>query len=154
MDREKLAGFDLFKGLTPSELSEVLEIGREVSVEKGERIIEESTPTSDLFVLLEGKVAVEFEITDYDSEKTESLRLVSLMEGDIVGEIAFLERHNRTASVTANEPTRVIKFDGAKLHGLFARNNLLGYLMMQNLALILIDRIKRSNLLWLNEKLS
>jgi len=154
MDKEKLVNFDLFKGLTPGELSEVLAMGEEVSVEKGARIIEESSPSSDLFVLLDGKVVVEFEITDYDSEKTETLQLVSLKEGDIVGEIAFLERHNRTASVTAAEPTRVLKFSGAKLHELFGRNNLLGYLIMQNLALILIDRIKRSNLLWLNEKLS
>ena len=153
MDKEKILSFDLFQGFTLDELGEILTIGRELEIEIGERIIEDSSPTSDLFVLLEGKVVVEFEVTDFETDRTEMLQLVSLNAGEVIGEIAFLEKHNRTASVTAIEKTRVIQFDGTRLHEMLGRNNLLGYLLMQNLALILIDRLKRSNLQWLNEKL-
>jgi CRP-like cAMP-binding protein len=154
MDTEKIMAFDLFNNLTNEEVTEVLSLGRELAIEKGDRIIEESSPTFDLFVLLDGKVVVEFEITDYESDTSVTLQLVHLKAGDVIGEIAFLEKHNRTASVTAVEKTRIIKFDGGRLHELFGRNSLIGYLIMQNLALILIERLKRSNLEWLNEKLA
>ena len=149
MESENILTFDLFKGLNPDDMPDLLAVSEEEVYDKGQSIIEESSPSSDLYVLLSGKVNVEFEITDYDSDQTETLQLVMLNEGDIFGEIAFLEKNRRTATVKAVEETRVLKFDGGKLHEQLGANHSTGYRVMHNLAVILARRLTRLSMLWL-----
>ena len=52
-------------------------------------------------------------LAEFGLPQTETLQLVMLDEGDIFGEIAFLEKNRRTATVKAAEETRVLELDAA-----------------------------------------
>ncbi len=150
MHRDEVASHEVFTGLTPGELDQILALGREERFEKNEAVIEESGVNSDLFLLLSGRVSVEIQMTRADGSRTRE-QIVRLRAPDAFGEIAFLEGKRRSAYVIASDNIRVLRVDGAKLRELFEDQNRIGYTVMKNLCLVLAHRLIDSNFRWRNE---
>lgn len=70
---------------------------------EGERLLEQDDTGRDLFLLLQGRVAI---IQSFGSAAAE---LASLGPGVVVGEVALLRDGVRTASAVAMEPTRAFR---------------------------------------------
>ncbi len=147
-DKEKVSGCKFFSGLTSEEVEKVLSICREESFKKDEVIINESAPGLDIHLILKGQAAVELETTRFYSSKGGKIAIATLLEGDIVGEIAFLEKGRSSARVTAIGDVEALVMSNEKLHELFEADNHLGYVMIKNLATILSKRLLDLNVQW------
>jgi CRP-like cAMP-binding protein len=79
-----------------------------VSVSKGEQIIGENDPTTDLYVVLKG--SVEFSVIDRDDGDVARV-LGTAGAGDIFGEIACFTGVPRTATAVALEDSVLLKFE-------------------------------------------
>jgi CRP-like cAMP-binding protein len=79
-----------------------------VSVSKGEQIIGENDPTTDLYVVLKG--SVEFSVVDADDGGVARV-LGTAGVGDIFGEIACFTGVPRTATAVALEDSVLLKFE-------------------------------------------
>jgi CRP-like cAMP-binding protein len=101
---------DLFAGVPGRVLAAVAEATTEVRAAPGEVLIEEGAIEAHLYAVLEGRVRV------HRGDQT----LVELGPGTTVGELAALVPQPRTASVTAVEPTLVLRLDKGVLDDLLA----------------------------------
>jgi CRP-like cAMP-binding protein len=79
-----------------------------VSVSRGEQIIAENDPTTDLYVVLKG--SVEFSVIDEDDGGV-ARTLGTAGVGDIFGEIACFTGVPRTATAVALEDSVLLKFE-------------------------------------------
>ena len=141
LDKEKIAKFKIVEGLNADEIDNILSMGQEVACQNTEIIFEDSRISSDFFILLEGRVSVEIDVSHMDKNGREKVQLAILRAGDVFGEIGFLGGKRRSASVKAIESVSVLKINGKKLEEYFIENKHTGYRMMRNLSLILAQRI-------------
>ena len=91
--------------LMPAEVEALCAAGEIQELGQGDRVFEQGSPGSELFVIIEGEVVIEMEV-----EGAEPRRLSALASGAIFGEIAFLLNQPRTASARANRSTRLLVF--------------------------------------------
>ena len=96
---------ELFAGIPGRVLAAVAEAAVERRVAPGETLMEEGAVEAHLYAIVEGRVRV------HRGERT----IVELGAGATVGELAVLAPAPRAASVTAIEPTHVLRVDQAVL---------------------------------------
>lgn len=95
----------LFAGIPGRVLAAVAEGAVEKRLSTGEMLMEEGAVEAHLYAIVEGRVRV------HRGDRT----VVELGPGATVGELAVLVPAPRTASVTAIEPTHVLRVDQAVL---------------------------------------
>lgn len=98
-----LKGLPYFADLPDDVLSTVADGSEVIAVDPGTVIIEEGSHSEEMYVVLEGRLVVTKQSGDKEVE------LARLGAGEVVGEIALLDDAPRTATVTAIEPTRLVK---------------------------------------------
>lgn len=146
--KEIISEFKIFKGLSLEELDKIIPLGIEKKYDEDEVIIEEDSKGSDIYVILKGRVNVEIKMSSSQSSGSSGMRVTTLREGEVFGEISFLEGGRRSAGVIALDKISVLKIDGEKLHKLLNRDNHLGYLIMRNISSILSQRLCDINFRW------
>ncbi|MBD3243296.1 MAG: cyclic nucleotide-binding domain-containing protein [Chitinivibrionales bacterium] len=149
-DTERLAAYALFENLSPEEVQAIADCAAVQTCDPGQVVFEESSQSTDLFLLIDGRVSVEIEAPS--SSGSEQLQLAVLREGEVFGEIAFLEGKRRSARISAVDGVTVLRFDGTRLYGLFDGNPVLGYRVMRNLAAVLAQRVVDVNFKWRQDR--
>jgi CRP-like cAMP-binding protein len=92
---EMLGRVPLFSGLDRKELKHIAAAGREVSFDKGKKILEEGEPGLALHLVLEGKVEV----------RRGGKVVATIGPGSFYGEMTVFDDNPRSADVVAVEPT-------------------------------------------------
>lgn len=138
----------IFKGITTEAMDRILAQGEEIQAAVNDVILEESSQSADLFLIIEGRVTIEIEAVDMESGQRKKMRLTTLRSGEAFGEIAFLQGKRRSAQVQAIDNARILKIDGEKLSDVLQSDYQTGYLLMRNLALVLAQRLEDINFLW------
>ena len=98
---------------------------------RGERLIRQGDTAEDFFLLRSGRLRIE----------RDGVKLASIHPGQTVGEMAFLTRGERTASVIADRDSIVIRIDRAQYATLCARHPRIAQSIAEDLAL----RLERTN---------
>lgn len=106
-----LSKSDLFAALRPDQLRKVAQRGQLLQAARGELILKEGDPSGAFFLVLSGSVTV-----SADGEDVSELRPT-----DVIGEMGVLLGKPRTASVTADGPMVVLKFDASVFDAMFER---------------------------------
>ena len=102
--RTKLAPDGLLRALSPEQLDELLQKSSRRELEQGEVIINQGDPRGDFAVyILSGGLKV-----SVCSASGNEIILSFCAPGELVGEIALLDRGPRTATVTASLPSSVL----------------------------------------------
>jgi CRP-like cAMP-binding protein len=113
--------------LPPSPLFEVLgdedraALVKEMELEQhqqGDIIIHEGEPGSSMYVITSGEVKVYTRGTGQNGAK---VYLAKLGEGDFFGEVSVLTGKPRTATITASQPTELLRLDKEKLDNALAK---------------------------------
>lgn len=146
IDKKNLSMYSIFDGFDDQELALILTCCEPVSYKYNNIIIEESSTTSDLFILTEGRVSIELDISLVDSKTREQLLI--LRAGDIFGEIGFLTRKRRSAYVIAIDDIKAIKINREKLYAVFSENMHIGFTFMKNIAITVSNRLEDANFRW------
>jgi len=147
--QDEFSSLPIFKDLSEDELKQVLQCGKEFSVPGKQMILEESSVSQDLYVILGGRVSVEIDVVLQNEINRE--QMVIIREGDVFGEIAFLKKKRRSAYVISVDDVRVLKLNAGQLSEVFEQNNHIGYVMMRNLAVISSQRLIETNFRWRND---
>jgi CRP/FNR family cyclic AMP-dependent transcriptional regulator len=100
---QTLASVPLFSSLDKRTLNRLEEQGTRRVYAGGEPIIRQGNPASALYVIVRGKVRVHEGGEDGQT-------IGQLHPGDFFGELALIEDHPRTASVTAVDETECVLF--------------------------------------------
>ncbi len=103
----RVAKLPLFAGVSASRLEAALGQVRPIDVVAGQVIIEQGEPADRFFIIEGGRFSVS---QMNDAGGTSLLR--TLGPDEVFGELGLLNRTVRTATVTADEPGRLLEMDG------------------------------------------
>ncbi len=93
---------DLFQGLTPSELDDLITHLRMIRTQKGFQIIRQGDSWDSFYLIISGKVSVKI-------KKGSKIRKVAeLGKGEFFGEMALLTQQPRNATITSEEISELL----------------------------------------------
>jgi len=128
-----------FDRLSNRQLKSMSDIMFERTYEADETIFEEGQPGAALFLILQGKIAIEI------SRETETTRLAILETGAFFGEMALLDETPRSASARALEWTRTLALYRNDLTGFADRHPHTACQIYRALAGTIADRLRSTN---------
>ena len=128
-----------FDRLSNRQLKRVSDIMFERSYDADESILEEGQPGAALFLILDGKIAIEI------CRETSTTRLAVLERGAFFGEMALLDDSPRSANARALEPTRTLALYRNDLNGLMHRHARTACQIYRSLASMIGDRLRSTN---------
>ena len=140
LDRiEFLKTVPFFDQLSNRQLKGVSDIMFERTYDADELVFEEGQPGAALFLVLDGKVAVEI------FRETSTTRLAVLERGAFFGEMALLDETPRSATARALERTRTLALYRNDLNGLVQRDAKTACQIYRSLAATIADRLRLTN---------
>ena len=96
-DTKSLQSFELFDGLSAGEIDVIGSKLTKQRYQQGETIIEQGEPASQLYLLAQGQVSIKMTLPDGKIK-----RLATLSPGLVFGEMAWIERTERSAAVSVD----------------------------------------------------
>jgi CRP-like cAMP-binding protein len=128
----------LFQDFTDRELATVIPLVEERVVPAGAAIVREGEPAVELFVIRDGAV----EVTKRAPGASNDHQLGTLHAGDTFGEMTFIDRAPRSATVRAIAPTRVAVLRMDDLDAATADDAAVRARMLRNLSAFLARRLR------------
>ncbi|WP_205697331.1 cyclic nucleotide-binding domain-containing protein [Conexibacter sp. SYSU D00693] len=98
MDASRLKSISVFADLSDEDLSHIAALAAEVSVPEGKELVREGDYSYDVLAIEEGTARVE----------RGGETIAELGAGDVIGEMGVLERSQRSATVIATSPMRLV----------------------------------------------
>ena len=120
--RSALERTPLFAGLDRGHLDDVLAVGRRVSFEPGQAIVERGDPGDAMYIVLGGAAEVDV-----------GGRFHRLERGDFFGEMAVLAGKPREATVKAAEPLQALRIAADDFQAFLAANPQVAVGMLKSL---------------------
>jgi CRP-like cAMP-binding protein len=162
--KAQYSNLSILQGISLEDQELLLSMAKEVRFQAGDLILRDSDVASDFYVLVQGWVGIEMEVSTLELEQLtedsgvvvplpmlapgQKVEATVLRSGEPFGEMGFLEKMRRSADVRAITSVVALQWDGIQLHHLLDTNHRLGYLFMKNLARLLAQRIRDVNLKW------
>jgi CRP/FNR family cyclic AMP-dependent transcriptional regulator len=144
---EDLRNSILADNLSDEEVKLLSDIASSRTFYKNESIFDEEQDGDSLFILVEGRVRIEGRALQNHLRLPK--QIFTVKHGQVFGEMAFIEKRNRSASARAKGNVRVIAIPSEPFVKLIKEKPILGLKVMTNLALILSKRLRRMNDQWL-----
>jgi CRP-like cAMP-binding protein len=140
LDRiEFLKTVPFFDQLSNRQIKGVSDVMFQRSYDADELVFEEGQPGAALFLILDGKVAIEI------FRESSTTRLAVLQKGAFFGEMALLDETPRSATARALEPTRTLALYRNDLNELVQRDAKTACQIYRSLAGMIADRLRLTN---------
>jgi CRP-like cAMP-binding protein len=135
----------IFSGLSDDQLLRIAGLCREVMYSKGDVIVREMEPSTDLYLIREGTVEVALGAGSMPGPTP----IVHLGKGQIFGEVALVDQGLRSATVNATaDDTVVYAISRGDFIKLCDQDAHIGYIVMRNIAADLSFKLRHYNLAW------
>lgn len=105
-----LARVPLFAHLRAVEIADIMRLLRTQTIETGEILVRRGEPASSMYFIAAGEVEIEL-----------PAQKIRLADGSFFGEIALLQRTQRSGTVTALRKSNLLALDAQDFHALIAR---------------------------------
>ncbi len=110
-----------------------------MNVQAGETVIEKGTPGNELFIITRGQFRV------HDDSAGEDFVLAMLNRGDIFGEMAFIDRTERSASVSAVCTSSLLRMGTVEYETMLRKEPQTAVDFMRFLSAIVCRRLRLAN---------
>jgi CRP-like cAMP-binding protein len=137
---ELLRRYPFFALLNDEQLKAIALIAEEKSYPKGTLLVKENTTATRLALLLEGDIDLIF--SGGGEGAIVNALVGSIAPGDAYGVSSLIEPYKYTATARATMPVKVIEIDGTALRALVEVDRNLGYVMMRNVAIAVLERLR------------
>jgi len=137
---ELLRRYPFFASLSDDQLKAIAMIAEEKIFPKDNVLIKENTAANKLVLLLEGDVDL---VYSGGGEGAIVNALVgSIAPGEVYGVSSLIEPYKFISSAKATVPVKVVEIDGIALRALLEVDPKLGYALMRNVAVAVLERLK------------
>jgi CRP-like cAMP-binding protein len=130
----------LLDNLTAEEQALIAESSRIREYKAGDKIVSEGDAGGSLLLIRKGRAEVHKAL---DVKNHKFLR--ELRAGEFFGEMCFLHKALRSASVVALESCEVVELSGTDFERLIIKHPEIGMKIYKNIASELVDRLRRNN---------
>ena len=120
-------------GLSDADMLWLLSVGKLRLLKQGEKLVTAGKALTDIYFVTAGRLGV---ILD------DGVRVAQLFQGDVVGEMSFIERHAPVVSVVAEEPTEILTIARKLILDRFAAEPLFAARFYRALAIFLSERLR------------
>lgn len=134
---EQLKAFSIFQKVTDKELSSIKDDFTLESYPANVTVIEEGEKSSNLYLVVSGML----NILKWDENNSAQVSLGKLNQGDIFGEMSFLDQSERSSTIKTLKPSQLIKISPDKMSG----NKDLFLKIIQDISLVMIKHLKTTN---------
>ncbi len=134
---------DIFQGLSPRQLESLAQVSEERKYRRAEVVFTEHSSGAEVYIIKKGKVCIELGLKG----KPNTATIQRLGVGQIFGELALVDKRSRSATAICDNDCEIIIIDRVKLDELFKQDSRLGYVVMRNLAQLLAERLRRTDLM-------
>lgn len=135
---EFLRKVDIFSRLDEADLARVDSVLAERSFEKGTRVFSMGDPGGTVYLIRAGVVHI-----TRDQPKGGAVVLARLSQGEILGEMSYLDERPRSANAVAAVRATLLVADRAALDKLFVNDLLLANKVLQGIVRKMSDRLKK-----------
>ena len=98
-------------GIKPEAIQMLMKDAKQLHLDENELLIRQGDTDDSMYIVLDGDLAV---LVNYQKQ-ADAVLIHMLNEGDIIGEMAFLEGNARSASVIANTKASVLKLSSRRV---------------------------------------
>ena len=137
---EFLQRYPFFNSLTDEQLKAIAMVGSEKSFPKDSILFKENTTADRLMLLLEG--AVDLFYGGGSEGSVANSKVCSIAPGAIFGVSSLIKPYKYTASARAIMPVKVVDIDGATLRIMAENDQMLGRVLMSNVAAAVLARLR------------
>jgi CRP/FNR family transcriptional regulator, cyclic AMP receptor protein len=130
----------IFKGLDDTELGEVADVCRIEEYVSGEYIFREGEHGNRLYLIIEGDVRISRDVPGSGEEA-----LAILKPGALFGEMAVLDRSERSTHAISNGGTKVLTITRPDFEMLLDFNREMAYKVLWSVTRLLSGRLRQTN---------
>ena len=138
-----LAGFPLFKDISPAVLGKIAMLSEELNFTEGQNVFREGEKADKLHFLIKGSIALRVNIMSRPESVTVSFVAKSY---ECFGWSGLVEPHYYTASAYCEEPSQVLTIAGKELLKNLSDNPEAGFMVMHRVAEMISYRLRNSRL--------
>ncbi len=149
MDPSVIKDLPLFAGFDEAQLRSVVAVLRARRVASGVTVFAEGERSSSLYILTAGAVGTSKRMglaAQGPDEPSRQKTLVHLSAPQFFGEMGLLSELARSATITAEGDCEILELTRADFERLVAGDALLGYRLLRNIAVVLAERLRRTDL--------
>jgi len=147
---EFLSTTEIFAGLKSSQREKIARLCRPTEWQAGDIIFTEGEKCDNVYVIRNGliEIVIEAAVPSPDEDQAPRMRtIVSLGQGQVLGEVAMIDGGLRTAAARcAEDGTQLLAIDGERLMALCEQDTDIGFRVMRNIAADLAFKIRHSDL--------
>jgi len=133
---ENLQAFSFFKDLSPSKLEAIAQLCQWATFESGQLLAKEKIPGKSVFLIMEGKVEISFNIGEGGLVKVDEIG-----PDEFVGCSALVPPYVYNSTIRALAPVKTLSIDATGLRSLTEQDCQLAAYLYQHLLQALMDRI-------------
>ena len=148
-----LRRYPFFADFSHDQLAAIAKTGEEISTENGYYFFHEGDKIHNIYLVLEGEIAIFIEVPDHTVEQTLTMQLTrnliteditvsTLGPGKVFGWSGIIPPHETTAGAKSIKPSLVVKFDCEELDAFFEKDSRFAYLLALNAAKIIRERLR------------
>ena len=150
---ELIRRYPFFVGLSHENIVLLANLGQELSVPEGHMFFSEGDEIQELYITVEGAVGIVIDVPQRGADHavseqlthayaTEGIVMSTAGPGQVFGWSGLVSPFETFAGAKALTPCRVISFDCAELRKAFAADCQFGYVMMENTARVVRQRLR------------
>ncbi|MEE8353180.1 MAG: cyclic nucleotide-binding domain-containing protein [Dehalococcoidales bacterium] len=148
--KEVLQECRLFGTLSDADLGRVAEMTSERDHEAGATIFQEGAAANELYLLQEGKVALQMTLPAGEAIKRVTIDIVT--ENQVFGWSAVVSPNVYTLTAVCLQRSRLLVIDGRRLSKLMEEDTSLGYQVMQGFIKVVASRLDDTRQVLLSER--
>lgn len=133
---------DLFQGLSSEELEEIDAIAERRTCEANCTLVAEGKKGDTLYIIEKGRVRIDLKL----ASRSDCATVHRLRDGQTIGELSLVDSRRRSATATCETECQIVAISSEQLRELFERNRSIGYTVILNLARVVAERLRKTNL--------
>jgi CRP/FNR family cyclic AMP-dependent transcriptional regulator len=139
----------IFDNLNEQEVAHILKITKERRFSKGETIMQEGQEGDSMYIVVEGSVEVSKTLTmklgEESTEREKILTRVKAEDNVVFGEVAMIDRGNRSASAVATTDCILLEIEREDFLDLIEKRPQMGVKILRRIGELLASRVRQSS---------
>ncbi|MBI2858690.1 MAG: cyclic nucleotide-binding domain-containing protein [Chloroflexi bacterium] len=150
--KTSLRDCEVFKTFSESELAKISDISSVEEQPAGAAVFREGTDADTLYVLQDGKVALQMQLPDTQARAPRRVSVDIVTRNEMFGWSALVEPHRYTLMAICLEPTRVLAINAVRLRSLMEEDRRVGYELLHQLVRLVASRLEETRHVLISER--
>ncbi|MDP2719265.1 MAG: cyclic nucleotide-binding domain-containing protein [Dehalococcoidia bacterium] len=143
---------EIFRGLSESQLQKIAAIAGEKSYPAGSILFKEGSQARNLYIVEEGKVALEMKINMGGNQPARLATVDALTKGEALGWSSLIDPHVFTLSALCMDASKLVTIDSPKLLEILKQDTAMGFEIMKSVAKLIASRLTRTRVMLISER--